>query len=133
MRGGFTLVETLVALAILVAVAGALVGLQVAGLRAQRAAERLHAAAALATDELVLQRTSAAAAAGACLAGSAVLGGTPSTAPLECGVRRECLVEGPSGCALVLVTVSVGASSAVGAEPLLEVTTAVAPWLEGRP
>lgn len=133
MRGGFTLVETLVALAILVAVAGALVGLQVAGLRAQRAAERLHAAAAVVTDELVLQRTSAAAAPGACLAGSAAGWAAPAAAPLECEVRRACLVAGPSGCRLVLVTVSVGSPSAAAAEPILEATTVVAPWLEGRP
>lgn len=130
--GGFTLVETLVALAVLAAVAGALIALQVGAVRAQRAAERLHAAAGLLAGELVLQRTEAAAGTGACRSAPAA-----AEASLDCEVERSCLVARDGGCELVLVEVRVGAArdgaGGGGGVAPLTARTVVAPWLEGRP
>ncbi len=122
MRAGFTLIETLVALAVLAIVGAALVGLQVASLRAQRTASAVHAHAAILRDELVLQRVVPTAASGPCLA--------QKLAPdVSCEVERTCVATPLGPCAVVGVAIRV---STVGG-PELVGRSAVTMWLEGQP
>lgn len=123
---GFTLVEVLVAFAVIAAVGGALLGLQVGASRALRAAEQLHLAAALVRNELGLQRLVAGAASGPCR--SALPGVGPGDA-WTCEVERSCL-PGPLGpCALTSIRIVVAPP---GGRPL-EVRSATFPALEGLP
>lgn len=122
MRAGFTLIETLVALAVLAIVGAALVGLQVASLRAQRTASALHANAAVLRDELVLQRVVPTAASGPCLA-------LPQAPGVSCEVERTCVATALGPCAVV--TVAVRVASAHGSE--LVGRSAVTSWLESQP
>lgn len=122
MRRGFTVVEVLVALSVLTAVAGALAGLQAATLRARAAAEALHAAAMLGTNELALQRVLVDAESGPCRA--------PALPPVgECDVVRECLPTLLGPCQVVMVRVTIGMPRGAA----LVVRSVVFPWLEGRP
>jgi prepilin-type N-terminal cleavage/methylation domain-containing protein len=121
-RSGFTLVEALVALAILAAVGGALAGLQQATLKAQRASDALHSAAAMASSELVLQRVAASAQGGACL--------TPPPNPdFACEVERTCVPGALGPCSAVALTVRV--SRPLG--PAYVVRSATFPSLERTP
>lgn len=123
---GFTLVEVLVAFAVIAAVGGALLGLQVGASRALRAAEQLHLAAALVRNELGLQRLVAGAASGPC---RSALPGVGSGHAWTCEVERSCL-PGPLGpCALTSIRIVVAPP---GGRPL-EVRSATFPVLEGLP
>lgn len=119
---GFTLVEVLVAFAVMAAAGGALLGLQAGSSRALRAAEQLHVAVALARNELALQRLLVGAESGPC--STAVAG--PGWV---CEVERTCAA-GPLGpCALLGLRVVVGASG--GRE--YELRGVAFPALEGLP
>ncbi len=123
---GFTLVEVLVAFAVIAAVGGALLGLQVGASRALRVAEQLHLAAALVRNELGLQRLVAAAASGPCR--SPLPGVGPGDA-WTCEVERACQ-PGPLGpCALLGIRIVVVPP---GGRPL-ELRSATFPALEGLP
>ncbi len=119
---GFTLVEVLVALAVLAGVGGALLGLQAATARAVRAAERLHTVAALARDELALHRVVTGATSGPCL----------SSLPgpeWRCAVERSCIATALGPCALVAIRVVVEPPD----DAPFEARTVHFPALEGRP
>jgi len=121
-RSGFTLVEVLVALAILAAVGGALAGLQQATLKAQRSSAALHVAAAMVADELVLQRVAAFAQGGVCL--------TQAPSPgFACEVERACVAGALGPCAVVALTVRVLRPFG----PALVVRSATFPGLEHTP
>lgn len=123
MRAAFTLVEVLVALAIVAVIGGAVASLQVANARAARAATALHGAVSLARGELALQRAVAEPPSVGCMAGGLA---TPFQ-PADCMVERVCLSP-PPRCDLVSVTVR------IAREPAGEVVlrTVVSAHLEGR-
>ncbi len=98
-RVGLTLVEVLVALAVLGAACASLAALQLASLRSGRVSQERHRAAAILADELVSQRLLAGVAPGACVTG-------PFPAGWECESRRTCLPV-PAGCALTAIVVTV--------------------------
>lgn len=122
---GFTLVEVLVAFAVIAAVGGALLGLQVGASRALRAAEQLHLAAALVRNELGLQRLVAGSAAGPCQA-TVPVAGDDSWA---CEVSRTCLPGALGPCALLGIRIVVVPP---GGRPL-ELRSVTFPALEGLP
>lgn len=119
---GSTLVEVLVAFAVLAAAGGALLGLQAGASRALRAAEQLHVEVALARNELALQRLLTGATSGPCRAAAPAPG-------WACEAERTC-VAGPLGpCALLALRVVVGAPG--GRE--FELRGVAFPALEGLP